>query len=122
MLENYLYGPKTPAPQIAKSYWKLPDNAMMKDVLLAVRADEATHRQYVYGLRSFSINKVLYFLLGLIIKWLMLDQMHQIHLYIDLKKNEIHLMKKNKTKLIQLAKNKIIGNMVANTNGEFWSD
>ncbi len=36
-----------PAPQIAKNYWKLSENAMMRDVLLAVRADEATHRQYV---------------------------------------------------------------------------
>jgi ubiquinol oxidase len=36
-----------PAPQIAKTYWKLSENAMMRDVLLAVRADEATHRQYV---------------------------------------------------------------------------
>ncbi|CAF5129480.1 unnamed protein product [Rotaria sp. Silwood1] len=36
---------KTPAPQIAKKYWKLSDDAMMRDVLLAVRADEATHRQ-----------------------------------------------------------------------------
>ena len=35
------------APQIAKTYWKLSDNAMMRDVLLAIRADEATHRQYV---------------------------------------------------------------------------
>jgi ubiquinol oxidase len=33
------------APQIAKTYWKLSNNAMMRDVLLAVRADEATHRQ-----------------------------------------------------------------------------
>lgn len=38
---------KTPAPDIAKKYWKLADNAMIKDVLLAVRADEATHRQFV---------------------------------------------------------------------------
>ncbi len=38
---------KTPAPQIAKKYWRLSDNAMMKDVLLMVRADEANHRQYV---------------------------------------------------------------------------
>ncbi|CAF0823280.1 unnamed protein product [Adineta ricciae] len=36
---------KTSAPKIAKTYWKLKDDAMMKDVLLAVRADEATHRQ-----------------------------------------------------------------------------
>lgn len=33
------------APQIAKSYWKLSENAVMRDVLLAIRADEATHRQ-----------------------------------------------------------------------------
>lgn len=36
---------KTPAPDIAKKYWNLGDGAMMRDVLLAVRADEATHRQ-----------------------------------------------------------------------------
>ncbi len=34
------------APQIAKNYWKLSNNAMLRDVLLAIRADEATHRQY----------------------------------------------------------------------------
>jgi hypothetical protein len=45
---------KTPAPQIAKNYWKLPDDAMMKDVLLVVRADEATHRQYVKKINDFS--------------------------------------------------------------------
>ncbi|CAF3303288.1 unnamed protein product [Rotaria sp. Silwood2] len=33
------------APSIAKNYWKLPENAMMRDVLLAIRADEATHRE-----------------------------------------------------------------------------
>ncbi len=38
---------KTPAHQIAKNYWKLSDDAMLRDVLLAVRADEAGHRQYV---------------------------------------------------------------------------
>lgn len=36
-----------PAPSIAKTYWKLPDDATMRDVLLVIRADEATHRQYV---------------------------------------------------------------------------
>lgn len=35
-----------PAPNIAKKYWKLSDQAMMRDVLLAVRADEANHREY----------------------------------------------------------------------------
>lgn len=32
-----------PAPDIAKFYWKLPDDAVMRDVILAVRADEACH-------------------------------------------------------------------------------
>jgi len=50
---------KTSAPDIAKKYWKLADNAMMKDVLLAVRADEATHRQFVK-------KKILFFLYYLI--------------------------------------------------------
>lgn len=36
-----------PAPPIAKTYWKLSDDATMRDVLLVIRADEATHRQYV---------------------------------------------------------------------------
>ncbi|KAI0565114.1 Alternative oxidase [Gracilaria domingensis] len=33
-----------PAPQIAKNYYHLPDNATMRDVILHVRADEAMHR------------------------------------------------------------------------------
>jgi len=32
------------APQIAKKYWRLPENATMKDVILVIRADEAHHR------------------------------------------------------------------------------
>jgi hypothetical protein len=32
------------APPIAVAYWRLPAGAMMRDVLLAVRADEANHR------------------------------------------------------------------------------
>lgn len=31
------------APAIAIKYWKLPNNATMRDVLLNVRADEACH-------------------------------------------------------------------------------
>eukprot|EP00743_Colponemidia_sp_Colp-15_P003014 GILK01003259.1.p2 GENE.GILK01003259.1~~GILK01003259.1.p2 ORF type:complete len:328 (+),score=37.35 GILK01003259.1:2074-3057(+) len=34
----------TPAPPIAKSYWKLPDTATMRDVVAVTRADEAHHR------------------------------------------------------------------------------
>ncbi|KAL2913875.1 inducible alternative oxidase 2 [Polyrhizophydium stewartii] len=33
-----------PAPQIAKDYWHLAEPATLRDVVLAVRADEANHR------------------------------------------------------------------------------
>merc|ERR1719510_1508233 len=33
-----------PAPDIAIKYWELPNTAMMRDVILAIRADEAHHR------------------------------------------------------------------------------
>ena len=32
------------APQIAIDYWNLPVDATLRDVVIAVRADEATHR------------------------------------------------------------------------------
>ncbi|CAO1636421.1 unnamed protein product [Sympodiomycopsis kandeliae] len=32
------------APQIAKEYWKLPDDALMLDMIKVIRADEAGHR------------------------------------------------------------------------------
>jgi len=33
-----------PAPQIAIDYWQLPENARLRDVVIAVREDEAGHR------------------------------------------------------------------------------
>ena len=33
-----------PAPEIAKRYWQLPEDATLRDVVLVVRADEAHHR------------------------------------------------------------------------------
>ena len=36
--------PNTAAPQIAIDYWKLPQNATLRDVVIAVRDDEANHR------------------------------------------------------------------------------
>jgi ubiquinol oxidase len=33
-----------PAPKIARDYWQLPADARLRDVVLAVRADEAGHR------------------------------------------------------------------------------
>jgi ubiquinol oxidase len=36
--------PNTPAPQIAIDYWKLGHDATLRDVVIAVREDEAKHR------------------------------------------------------------------------------
>ncbi len=33
-----------PAPQLAIDYWQLPEDARLRDVIIAVRADEAGHR------------------------------------------------------------------------------
>lgn len=38
-----------PAPQIAIDYWSLPTTARLRDVVLAVRADEAEHRDVNHG-------------------------------------------------------------------------
>jgi ubiquinol oxidase len=38
-----------PAPQIAIDYWHLPANARLRDVVVAVRADEANHRDVNHG-------------------------------------------------------------------------
>lgn len=38
-----------PAPKIAKDYWQLPDDARLREVVLAVRADEAGHRDVNHG-------------------------------------------------------------------------
>lgn len=38
-----------PAPQIAIDYWQLDKDARLKDVIIAVRADEAEHRDVNHG-------------------------------------------------------------------------
>ena len=38
-----------PAPKIARDYWQLPADARLRDVVLAVRADEAGHRDVNHG-------------------------------------------------------------------------
>ena len=38
-----------PAPAIAREYWQLPADARLRDVVLAVRADEAGHRDVNHG-------------------------------------------------------------------------
>ena len=41
-----------PAPQIAIDYWHLGANARLRDVVIAVRADEAEHRDVNHGFAS----------------------------------------------------------------------
>ncbi len=38
------------APEIAKKYWNLPDDAKLRDVIIAVRDDEAEHRDVNHAL------------------------------------------------------------------------
>lgn len=38
-----------PAPQVAIDYWQLPHSAKLRDVIIAVRADEAEHRDVNHG-------------------------------------------------------------------------
>jgi ubiquinol oxidase len=38
-----------PAPEIAKRYWKLPEGATLRDVVIVVRGDEAHHRDVNHG-------------------------------------------------------------------------
>ena len=38
-----------PAPRIAIDYWQLPEGARLREVVLAVRADEAGHRDVNHG-------------------------------------------------------------------------
>jgi len=40
------------APAIARRYWKLADDATLRDVVLVVRADEALHRDVNHGLAN----------------------------------------------------------------------
>lgn len=44
--------PNVPAPAIAKHYWKMANNATLRDVVLLVRADEAHHRDTNHSFAS----------------------------------------------------------------------
>ena len=44
--------PNVAAPAIAKHYWKMADDAALRDVILVVRADEAHHRDINHGFAS----------------------------------------------------------------------
>lgn len=41
--------PNVSAPAVARHYWQLPADATLRDVVLAVRADEAHHRDVNHG-------------------------------------------------------------------------
>ena len=38
-----------PAPAIARRYWRLPEDATLRDVVIVVRGDEANHRDVNHG-------------------------------------------------------------------------
>jgi ubiquinol oxidase len=44
--------PNVPAPAIARHYWKMADDATLRDVVLVVRDDEAHHRDVNHGFAS----------------------------------------------------------------------
>ena len=48
---------KLPAPDIAIKYWELAPDAMMRDVILAIRADEAHHRLVNHTLGSMKLKE-----------------------------------------------------------------
>ena len=39
-----------PAPEVARRYWKMPDDARLRDMILFIRADEANHRDVNHAL------------------------------------------------------------------------
>ncbi|PSW22151.1 oxidase [Photobacterium sanctipauli] len=49
----------TPAPDIAISYYKLPANAKLRDVILRIREDEAGHRDRNHGFADAYESKTL---------------------------------------------------------------
>lgn len=55
---------KTPAPEIARTYWSLKPEATMRDVILCVRADEACHSHVNHTLKAVPQNGPNPFALG----------------------------------------------------------
>jgi len=57
-IENNVIPWKTkPAPEIAISYWHLAKDATMKDVILAIRADEALHREVNHTFSKLKVHE-----------------------------------------------------------------
>ena len=47
-----------PAPPIAIEYWKLPTDARLREVVIAVRQDEAGHRDVNHAIASQTASTV----------------------------------------------------------------
>lgn len=47
-----------PAPNIAKEYWRMKDDATMLDLIYAVRLDEAGHRFVNHSLANLEKNDI----------------------------------------------------------------
>ncbi|KAL5527883.1 hypothetical protein ACEPAG_6684 [Sanghuangporus baumii] len=47
-----------PAPEIAKDYWRLPDDAKRLDMIYAIRSDEVSHRFVNHSLANLKMNDV----------------------------------------------------------------
>ena len=47
---------KMPVGQDPKRYWELPENATMRDLLLAIRADEVNHREFNHHFANLNNN------------------------------------------------------------------
>ena len=48
---------RTPAPKIAIKYWRMSDDATVRDLIVAVRADEASHSHVNHTLSSIGIRQ-----------------------------------------------------------------
>eukprot|EP00877_Chromochloris_zofingiensis_P012107 jgi/Chrzof1/714/Cz01g26020.t1 len=49
--------PGRPAPAFAINYWKLPEDATMRDLILAIRADEACHSHVNHTFAELQANE-----------------------------------------------------------------
>ena len=48
---------RLPAPEVAVKYWRLDPDAKMREVILAIRADEAHHRVVNHTLGSMDLKE-----------------------------------------------------------------
>ena len=48
---------RTPAPKLAIKYWRMPEDATVRDLIIAVRADEASHSHVNHTLSSMGIRQ-----------------------------------------------------------------